>query len=448
MLKRSHIVCTCTTKRGTTYNRTNTTFNEAARQFRERQLIEEKNHEMAVIDEQFRGLEDWTLKNVQTNRRQIGNGAYGSVEEVEMDGVVCVAKRIHSILVYSNDEGVKRTRERFVQECIIMSKLRHPHIVQFLGVFFPSPEDQRRERSFSISSLSGSYSHSQLGGGGVGGPQSPPPINPTGLPWLIMEYLPYTLDHVLEKRPNIPMHVKVSLLLDITKGLLYLHNKEIYHRDLTARNVLITSSMVAKIADFGVARMFKTTVSNMAGALTTLPGNQLYMPPEADQERSGGTALYGNTIDIFSFGVIVLFTITQIFPCNLLPSTYPDPDRPGAVRGRTEVERREKYFEIAEGSSKTDENQRLIKLSQHCLQNDPGSRPKALVVLEELTYFEKSLANRRMNGSTEIWKKDKLQLVELLDEKQKSVSGSGEGGGEREREKTVTFSGGGTYTAT
>ena len=436
-------MCTCTTKPGhhlqahQHYIQRSCTPNFN----RERQSIEEeKNHEMAVIDEQFRGLEDWTLKNVQTNRRQIGNGAYGSVEEVEMDGVVCVAKRIHSILVYSNDEGVKRTRERFVQECIIMSKLRHPHIVQFLGVFFPSPEDQRRERSFSISSLSGSYSHSQLGGGGgggVGGPLSPPPINPTGLPWLIMEYLPYTLDHVLEKRPNIPMHVKVSLLLDITKGLLYLHNKEIYHRDLTARNVLITSSMVAKIADFGVARMFKTTVSNMAGALTTLPGNQLYMPPEADQERSGGTALYGNTIDIFSFGVIVLFTITQMFPCNLLPSTYPDPDRPGAVRGRTEVERRGKYFEIAEGNSKTDENQRLIKLSQHCLQNDPGSRPKAEVVLEELTYFEKTLANRRLNGSTEIWKKDKLQLVELLDEKQKSVSDSGEGGGGggRERER-------------
>ncbi len=386
---------------------------------------------MAVIGEQFRGLEDWTLKNVQTNRRQIGNGAYGSVEEVEMDGVVCVAKRIHAILQYSNDpEGVKRTRERFVQECIIMSKLRHPHIVQFLGVFFPSAEDQRRERSFSISSLSGSYS--QLGGGG--GPQSPPPINPTGLPWLIMEYLPYTLDHILEKRPNIPIHVKVSFLLDITKGLLYLHNKEIYHRDLTARNVLITSSMTAKIADFGVARMFKTSVSNMAGALTTLPGNNLYMPPEADQERSGVPPLYGNTIDIFSFGVIVLFTITQMFPCSLLSSTYPDPDRPGGVRGRTEVERREKYFEIAEGSSKIDENQRLIKMSQHCLQNDPRSRPKAEVVLEELTYLEKRLTNRRLNGSTEIWKKDKLQLVELLDEKQKSVSSDRVGGRERERE--------------
>ena len=364
---------------------------------------------MALLDH-FKDLEDYSVKNVQTNRRPIGNGAYGSVEEVEMDGVVCAAKRIHSVLynVHSNDEGVKRIRDKFVQECIIMSKLRHPHIVQFLGVFFPSAEDQRRERSFSISSLSGSYSQ-------LSGPRSPPPINP-GLPWLIMEYVPYNLDNILEKRPNIPIHVKVSFLLGIAKGLLYLHNHGIYHRDLTARNVLITSSMDAKIADFGVAKIFKTSIGN--AVLTTLPGNNLYMPPEADQERSGGTALYGNTIDIFSFGVIVLFTITQTFPCTLLPSTYPDPNNPSGVIGRTEVERRGRYFEIAESSSKSEESRLLIKLSQHCLQNDPRSRPKAEVILDELTLLERGLANKRLNGTTEIWKKDKLELVMMLDEKQ------------------------------
>ena len=365
------------------------------------------------MEDQFKDLEDWAVKNVQTNRRQLGNGAYGSVEEVEMDGVICAAKRIYPVLIFANDEGVKRTRERFVQECIIMSKLRHPHIVQFLGVFFPSAEDQRRERSFSISSFSGSYTQVQSG------PQSPPPIskdNATGLPWLIMEYLPYTLDHILEKRPNIPVHIKVSFLLDIAKGLLYLHNKGIYHRDLTARNVLITPSMTAKIADFGVARLFKTSVNNIA--LTTQPGNNLYMPPEADQDRSGGVADYKNTIDIFSFGVIILFTITQTFPCSLHPSTYPDPCRPGSVIGRTEVERREKYFDIAEGSSKTDDDRRLVKLCQHCLQNDPNSRPKSEVVLEELVYLDKSLASKRVNGLAEIWKKDKLELVEMVKEKQ------------------------------
>ena len=54
----------------------------------------------------------------------LGNGAYGTVEEVEVDGVLCAAKRIYPVLQYSNDgQGATRTRERFVQECIIMSKL-------------------------------------------------------------------------------------------------------------------------------------------------------------------------------------------------------------------------------------------------------------------------------------------------------------------------------------
>ena len=341
-----------------------------------------------------------------TNGRKIAVGAYASVEEVIVDGMVCAAKKLHPMLAYSKDvdidKGVERIRGRFARECTMMSKLRHPHIVQFLGVYFPSVDDQIRDRvGFCSADLMDA---------------APDRV----LPLLMTECLPYTLDHMLVQK-HIPIHVKVSFLLDITKGLLYLHNKEIYHRDLTARHVLVTPSMVAKIAGFGAARMItESSASNQFDlALTTLPGSHLYMPPEADEERSGGMATYNNTIDIFSFGVIVLFTITQTFPCNLLSSTYLDPDRPGAVCGRTEVERRKKYFEIAEGSSKTDEDQRLILISHHCLQNDPSSRPKAEVVFEELTYLEKGLTNGRLNGSTEIWKKDKLQLVELLDEKQK-----------------------------
>lgn len=366
---------------------------------------------------EFEQLRDYSLKNVQTNRRQIGHGAYGSVEEVEVEGMVCAAKRIYPVLINSNydRDGVKRTRDKFVEECIMMSRLRHPHIVQFLGVFFPSAEDQRRERSFSLS-FSASFTH-------LSPPDSPPaapmPSATTpGLPWLVMEYLPYTLDHILEKRQGIPLNVKVSFLLDIAKGLLYLHNNRIIHRDLTARNVLITSSMVAKIADFGVARMFNPSV--LCSALTTQPGNNLYMPPEADQERSRGQLLYDSTIDIFSFGVIILFTITQLFPQKLLASTYPDPSRPGAVIGRTEIERRAEYFEIAERDSKTEEDLRLIKLCQHCLQNDPKSRPKAEVILEELTYLEKSISNRKRDSYIELWKSDKLQLVTSLEQKERA----------------------------
>ena len=239
-------------------------------------------------------LESCTLKKVKSTGRQIGYSSYCSVHEVEVDSVVCAAKRIFPMLIQSkNDsEGTEKTKKKFVEECILMSKLHHPHILQFIGVYYPSAEDEW-------------YSSCLTYG-----------MTP-GLPWLVMENLPFSLEETLLKRPNIPTCVKVSLLLDITKGLLYLHNRDIYHRNLTASNVSVTSSMVAKITDFGVAKIFSCQPAAMH-EYTPLPGNYLYMPPEADQERSGGSVSYGNTIDIFSFGVIILFTTTQTSPYDLL----------------------------------------------------------------------------------------------------------------------------------
>ena len=99
-----------------------------------------------------------------------------------------------------------------------MSKLRHPHIVQFLGVCY----------------LPGSR-----------------------LPSLVMEYLETDLHKLLEATPNLPLTIKQSILLNVAQGLLYLHSQSpsIIHRDLTAKNVLLNSAMVASIADMGIARI-------------------------------------------------------------------------------------------------------------------------------------------------------------------------------------------------
>ena len=92
-----------------------------------------------------------------------------------------------------------------------MSQLRHPHIVQFLGVAYL--------------------------------PGSPIPV-------LLMEKLHTSLDNLLETSPNIPLDVKVHLLTGTARGVVYLHSHTppIAHRDLTARNILIDSGLIAKIA--------------------------------------------------------------------------------------------------------------------------------------------------------------------------------------------------------
>ncbi len=50
-----------------------------------------------------------------------------------------------------------------------------------------------------------------------------------------------------------------------------------------------------------------------------MPGTGVYMPPEAAQEE--GVTRYNTAIDIFSFGVVSLYTLTQTFPKRSQPAT-------------------------------------------------------------------------------------------------------------------------------
>ena len=115
--------------------------------------------------------------------------------------------------------------------------------------------------------------------------------------------------------------------------------------------------------------------------------------------------------------MIILFTITQISPYDLLllSATYSDPENPWGVKGRTEVERRREHFDIAKRNVKCAEDNKLIELCQCCLLNDPKCRPNAEEILEKLTNIEKNLAS----NSTELWKMDKLELMTTLKNKEK-----------------------------
>ena len=223
-----------------------------------------------------------------------------------------------------------------------MSQLRHPHIVQFLGVAYL--------------------------------PGSPIPV-------LLMEKLQTSLDNLLETSPNIPLDVKVHLLTGTARGVVYLHSHTppIAHRDLTARNILIDSGLAAKIADLGVARMVNIQPGQLAATMTAGPGNNLYMPPETVQEE--GATRYNTAIDIFSFGVVSLFTLTQTFPKDLKPHTYPDPVTRRLV-GRTEIERREVY--VQQMKTSLGEAHPLVKVTLNCLEHFADDRPSAVEVLRQL----------------------------------------------------------------
>ena len=299
-------------------------------------------------------LGPFVLSNVRFTGTIIGKGAYGSVEEVEVAGAVCAAKKIHDVLLDSGPAEIRRVSTQFVKECQLMSTLRHPHIVQFKGVCF----------------LPGSR-----------------------LPALVMERLQTSLHDLLdpdtgdsEPPPDAPkpLGLKRSILYDVARGLAYLHEHSppIIHRDLSAKNVLLDSTMVAKIADLGVARIVPHTDRVRAAAtMTKAPGAFIYMPPEALESKSKedeGSSKYGMSIDIFSFGVVAIFTLSQTFPCNLLAPTYRVKRK---LMGRPELERRDQYMQKI--YSQLRKGHPLIKMIKKCL-DFPEERPGIREVLQLL----------------------------------------------------------------
>ena len=235
--------------------------------------------------------------------KTLGSGTFGSVIEMESSGETLAGK----IFRFSSCAQLKSNANKICGEVILMLQLQHSNIVQCKGVSLLADEP---------------------------------------LPVLLMERLMSSLCAYLldPEHSNLPVQRKVSMLLDTAQGLNYLHNHTpaIIHRDLTAKNVLLDSTLTAKITDFGNSRMMDlNNLDDELAGLTGIPGTLEYMPPEAQ----GGTALYGPSLDIFSFGHLSLFTITQKKLRLLPPSTT---NSRGKIHSISEVKRRESFIKTAE----------------------------------------------------------------------------------------------------
>ena len=176
----------------------------------------------------------------------------------------------------------------------------------------------------------------------------------------------YSLTQLLENYQNFPMYVKLSILQDVSRGLCYLHtlNPPLMHCDLDCNNILLTTTLVAKISDFAVMKVVSPlSLDNM----TKIPGTVSFMPPEAFEDNPH----YGLPLDVFSFGCVVCCVITQKWPTPLESTT-----KKGMIL--TEVERRKHYIDhINEGS--------LKQLVITCLDNDQERRPPISMVSERIT---------------------------------------------------------------
>ncbi|CAI8592130.1 unnamed protein product [Vicia faba] len=98
--------------------------------------------------------------------------------------------------------------------------------------------------------------------------------------------------------------IVVQLVLDLSRGLSYLHSKKIVHRDVKLKNMLLDGNQNLKIADFGVARVEAMNPSDMTAEIGTLR----YMAPEVFDGKP-----YNRTCDVYSFGIC----LWEIYCCDM-----------------------------------------------------------------------------------------------------------------------------------
>ena len=326
-------------------------------------------------------FDPYRLTGVRVTDQELGRGAYATVLELEYMKVKCAGKKIHEILIKpeSGSGGSKYIDnyvvKRFEEECALLSKIRHPNIVQFLGLYY--------EKGVRV-------------------------------PMLVMEFHPLNLTSCIEDCSSLsesgisgcndilPKEISYSILHDVALGLYYLHSQTpaVIHRDLSANNVLLTYNMTAKIADLGVARILNLTPLQIGNIkFTQTPGSPAYMPPEvmiANPE-------YDTSLDVFSYGVLMIHVFSGRWPEPQVGQTIIESDKLIPV---TEAERREVFLQ-AIGNDHP-----LMDLILRCINNDPKRRVQANEIVECVAVMVSQLPVSSAN---------RLEMLRLIESQREEI---------------------------
>src|SRR5580658_5609186 len=194
-------------------------------------------------------------------RRQLGRGAMGTVYE----GFDPVIERIVAIktvrLPEVDDDDTAEEIARFRREAQAAGRLTHPNIV---GVF----------------------DYGEVG----------------DIAYIVMEYVDGpSVKSLVDKQERFAIADTMRVMTDLLNGLQFSHARGVVHRDIKPANVMLTSDGQAKIADFGIARIES---SSMTQAGTVL-GTPAYMSPE----QFMGQVVDARS-DIYSSGVLLYQLLT------------------------------------------------------------------------------------------------------------------------------------------
>lgn len=193
---------------------------------------------------------------------QVGSGGFGVVFKGVYAGETVAIKKIHAHAL-SNAGAVAE----FQAEVAVLSSVRHPNIVRFVGAC-----------------------------------TLPPAL------MIVTEFLERgTLFDVLHgsKQP-VGWRERRGMMVGLCEGMTYLHSRGLLHRDLKSSNLLLDKDFTVKVADFGLTRIVS---SPTAAPMTGQCGTFQYMAPEVLANRP-----YTEKADVFSFGILLWELVARKLP--------------------------------------------------------------------------------------------------------------------------------------
>ncbi|KAF9686665.1 hypothetical protein SADUNF_Sadunf02G0013000 [Salix dunnii] len=238
-----------------------------------------------------------------------------------------------------------KLQREFYQEVLIMRKVRHKNIVQFIG-------SCNRPPSLCIVT-------EFMSGGSM-------------------------YDFLHKQKGSLNLQSLLRVAIDVSKGMNCLHQNHIIHRDLKSANLLMDENGVVKVADFGVAR-----VQDQSGVMTAETGTYRWMAPEIsltyaplvfDAYKVIEHELYDHKADVFSFGIVLWELLTGKLPYEHLSPLQ-------AAVGVLQQGLRP--------SIPSHSHPELADLLKRCWQREPFLRPEFSEILELLQKLERTVADER-----------------------------------------------------
>ncbi|KAG0448697.1 hypothetical protein HPP92_027707 [Vanilla planifolia] len=244
----------------------------------------------------------------------LGSGSFGTVYEgISDDGRFFAVKEV-SLL--DKGSSAQQCILQLEQEIALLSQFEHENIVQYYGT------DKEESKLFIFLEL----------------------VTQGSLASLYQKY------HLRDSQVS-------AYTRQILKGLNYLHDRSVVHRDIKCANILVHANGSVKLADFGLAKEM-----SHFNDLNSCKGSVYWMAPEVVHPKK----TYGRAADIWSLGCTVLEMLTRQIP-------YPNMEWPRA------------FYKIGRGDQPpipgnlSKEAQDFIR---KCVQVDPNSRPTAANLLE------------------------------------------------------------------